>query len=85
MTAREPGRTRRILDWTLGLSLIGAGVVGGFVPILQGWVLILAGLAVLSSHSRWARAILGRVRGLGRKLRDRMDRRRDRSPGSDRD
>jgi uncharacterized membrane protein YbaN (DUF454 family) len=62
----------------VGLTLIAMGIVGGFVPILQGWVLILAGLAVLSSHSRWARAILDRLKGYGRQLRDKVSERRTR-------
>ena len=79
MSRPAPSPTRRILDWILGLTLIGLGVVGGFVPVLQGWVLILAGLAVLSSHSRWARAILDRLKGYGRKLRDKVSDRRHRN------
>jgi uncharacterized membrane protein YbaN (DUF454 family) len=73
-----PRPLRKIIDWVLGLTLIGAGIVGGFVPILQGWVLILAGLAILSSHSRWARAILDRLKGYGRKLRTKVRERRHR-------
>jgi len=78
LSAPGPRPVRRIIDWILGLTLIGLGIVGGFVPILQGWVLILAGLAVLSSHSRWARAILDRLKGLGRKLRTKVRERRKR-------
>lgn len=78
MSAPGPSPVRRIVDWVLGLTLIGVGIVGGFVPILQGWVFILAGLAVLSSHSRWARAILDRLKGYGRKLRTKVSERRHR-------
>jgi uncharacterized membrane protein YbaN (DUF454 family) len=79
LSAPGPRPVRRIIDWILGLTLIGLGIVGGFVPVLQGWVLILAGLAVLSSHSRWARAILDRLKGLGRKLRTKIGERRSRN------
>jgi uncharacterized membrane protein YbaN (DUF454 family) len=79
LSAPGPRPARRIFDWVLGLTLIGMGIVGGFVPVLQGWVLILAGLAVLSSHSRWARAILDRLRGYGRKLRVKVSERRHRN------
>jgi len=78
LSAPGPRPVRRIVDWVLGLTLIGVGIVGGFVPILQGWVFILAGLAVLSSHSRWARAILDRLKGYGRKLRTKVRERRRR-------
>ena len=67
------------MDWVIGLTLIAIGVVGGLVPVFQGWVFVLAGLAVLSSHSRWARAILQRVKGVGRKLRTKIRERRSRT------
>jgi uncharacterized membrane protein YbaN (DUF454 family) len=67
------------VDWVIGLTLIAIGVVGGLVPVFQGWVFVLAGLAVLSSHSRWARAILQRVKGVGRKLRTKIRERRSRT------
>jgi uncharacterized membrane protein YbaN (DUF454 family) len=69
-----PARTfRRAAQWTLGITLIGLGVLGWFVPLLQGWVLILAGLAVLSSRSRWARAVLERIKRFGRGVRGRLE------------
>lgn len=68
-------RVRKIVDWAVGLTLIAIGIVGGFIPILQGWVFILAGLAVLSSHSRWAKAILDRVKETGRDVREKVSER----------
>lgn len=69
-----------MFDWVIGLTLIGIGIIGAFVPILQGWVFILAGLAVLSSHSRWARAIYNplkaRVKRVRHRVRERVERRR---------
>jgi hypothetical protein len=65
-----PAKVRRVVDWVLGLSFIGAGVVMGFIPILQGWVLVLAGLAILSSHSRLAHVLLERLKKAGRSIRD---------------
>lgn len=48
-------RTARL---TLGTVLIVAGVVSGFLPILQGWVFILAGLTVMAPESHYARRLL---------------------------
>ena len=31
----------------LGIVLILIGIIGGFIPILQGWMFILAGCAVI--------------------------------------
>ena len=76
MKGRRVGKVRKIVDWVAGLTLLAIGLIGLFVPVLQGWVFILAGLAVLSSHSRWARAILDRIKGLGRKVGEKIRRRR---------
>ncbi len=68
-----------MVDWIVGSTLIAIGIAGLALPILQGWLFILAGLAVLSSHSRWARAILERIKGVGRGVRDRVARHRRRT------
>lgn len=65
-------RARVILDWILGLVLLAIGVAGLVLPILQGWVFILAGLAVLSSHSVWARAALDWLKAKGRAVKRRV-------------
>lgn len=72
MKGRPVSKVRKIVDWVVGLTLIAVGIALGPVPVAQGWVLILAGLAVLSSHSRWARAILDRIKGLGRKVGEKI-------------
>jgi uncharacterized membrane protein YbaN (DUF454 family) len=70
-----PSRARKIADWVIGLTLIAAGIVAGFLPVIQGWVFVLAGLAVLSSHSRIARTVLDRLKRAGRGVRDRIAKR----------
>ncbi len=65
-------RGRVVFDWVAGLVLIAIGVIGGFVPILQGWVFVLAGLAVLSKHSRLARRWFERIRQMGRVVKKRF-------------
>ena len=65
-------RGRVVFDWITGLVLIAIGVIGGFVPILQGWVFLLAGLAILSKHSPLARRWFERVRQMGRDVRDKL-------------
>jgi hypothetical protein len=42
-----------------GVLLILMGVVSGFIPILQGWLFILAGLALLAVDYHWARRLKG--------------------------
>jgi uncharacterized protein len=51
----------RILRLTAGWSLIAVGIVGLFLPILQGLLFIASGLAILSSESRWAKVLLDRL------------------------
>jgi len=75
----KPSTLRVVFDWALGLTLLAVGIVAGPIPILQGWPFILAGLAVLSSHSRWARAILERMKGAGRKVRETIRQHREAS------
>ena len=53
---------RRLTTLVLGWFLIGLGVIGLFVPVLQGVLLILLGLYVLSRELHWARRLLNRVR-----------------------
>ena len=64
----------RVLRLTAGWSLIVIGVIGLFLPVLQGILFLASGLAVLSTESRWARALLDRFSAW------RKARRRDRKP-----
>jgi uncharacterized membrane protein YbaN (DUF454 family) len=50
----------RLIRLTTGWLLIVVGVIGLFLPVLQGILFILSGLAVLSTESRWARILLER-------------------------
>lgn len=63
---------RKILDWAVGLTLMALGIAGWLLPILPGWLFIIAGLAVLSSHSTWAKALHERIRHFGQSVRTRV-------------
>ncbi len=54
---------KRILLQILGWSFIVLGIVGLFLPILQGVLFILIGLVVLSSEYVWAHRLLTKLRG----------------------
>jgi len=62
-------KVRKLVDWIVGAALIMFGIAAGLVPMLPGWLFVLAGLAVLSSHSRWARTLHDRLLSLGRRAR----------------
>ncbi len=52
----------RLLRIISGFALLGLGIVGLFLPILQGIALIIAGLLLLAREYHWARSLLNWVR-----------------------
>jgi hypothetical protein len=46
------------LRLSVGAALLGVGVLGAFLPILQGWIFFLAGLSVMAPESPRARRAL---------------------------
>ena len=66
------GTLRRILLLTLGWILVGLGIVGLALPFLQGVLMIVAGLAILSRESRWVRRHVMRYRRAHPELDRRM-------------
>jgi uncharacterized membrane protein YbaN (DUF454 family) len=64
---------KRVVVLALGWGFILLGIVGLFLPILQGVVFLLIGLALLSSESEIARRILHRVRERYPGLSERLD------------
>ncbi len=64
---------KRIAILALGWVLILFGIVGLFLPILQGFLFLLIGLALLSSESKTARRILERLRARYPGLSERLD------------
>jgi uncharacterized membrane protein YbaN (DUF454 family) len=55
-------RVNRLLILGLGWVLIVLGVLGLFLPVLQGVLFILVGLYLLSRESTRARQVLDRLR-----------------------
>jgi len=50
--------TKRILVLFAGWSFVLLGIVGLFLPFLQGVLFLLVGLIILSSRYAWARHLL---------------------------
>ncbi len=48
----ENDKVKGIAIWVLGWFFIGLGIIGLFLPFLQGILFIMIGLAILSSRSR---------------------------------
>jgi uncharacterized membrane protein YbaN (DUF454 family) len=55
-------RIKRIAIWWLGWAFIVLGILGLFLPILQGILFLLIGLSLLSNSSPWAARLLGKAR-----------------------
>jgi len=66
---QERGQWKRWVRLVGGWGLILGGVVGLFVPFLQGIALIVAGVALLSKDAPWARRGMARIKAWARKLR----------------
>ena len=60
-------RPLRVLRVAAGFLLLLLGVIGLFLPILQGVLMIFAGLAVLGRDVPWSRAITERLADLVRR------------------
>ncbi|NIS59526.1 MAG: hypothetical protein GTO13_02140 [Proteobacteria bacterium] len=73
MAERDPGLLKRIVTTLGGLILILLGIVGLFLPILQGVLLIVAGLGLLSIGNerlrKWIRRVTKRYFGQELSLR----------------
>jgi len=45
-----------------GMLMLAGGVAGWALPIVQGWVLVIPGLVLLSHEFHWARRLLNWLR-----------------------
>ena len=55
-------RIKKIVLLLLGWGFIVLGVIGLFLPILQGVLFLIVGLVVLSSEYVWAHKLLQKIR-----------------------
>jgi hypothetical protein len=68
--AAASGLVWRGLRLCAGWALLLLGIVGLFLPVLQGLLFIVSGLALLSADVQWARALLARISKWRRKRQD---------------
>lgn len=65
------GRNGKRVGITIaGFALLLLGVIGLFLPVLQGWLFILGGLAVLSTEYVWARRLLEKAKAKAEQAKD---------------
>jgi uncharacterized membrane protein YbaN (DUF454 family) len=49
---------RKIWRISLGVSLVLLGIIGGFIPVLPGFVFGIPGLIILAEYFPWAQRLL---------------------------
>ena len=59
---RRRSRPVRIALLALGWTLLALGVLGGLLPVIQGWPFGVAGMAILYIESRWVQRKVRRFR-----------------------
>ena len=64
---------KRVLVQVVGWVFILVGIVGLFLPILQGVLFLLIGLMILSTEYAWAHHLLSKIRQRFPKLSDKVD------------
>ncbi|MGH6896188.1 MAG: PGPGW domain-containing protein [Geminicoccaceae bacterium] len=53
----------KVILWlALGYAFLTLGVLGMFLPILQGFLFLFVGLIILARHAPWAERLLGYLR-----------------------
>lgn len=60
MPRRWPGR--RLIKLVLGWAFLVLGVLGLFLPVLQGVLFLAIGLAILAQEQPWAHRLMTRLR-----------------------
>lgn len=53
---------KRVLVLIIGWAFIALGILGLFLPVLQGILFLLIGLVILSTEYVWAHHLLNKVR-----------------------
>ncbi len=66
---------RRVAVTIVGVLLLILGVIGAVLPVLQGWVFFLLGLAVLATEYVWAERLLKKARAKAAQAKDAIRRR----------
>jgi uncharacterized protein len=66
-------KAKKVLVLLVGWAFIALGVVGLFLPVLQGVLFLLIGLFILSSEYVWAHRLLQKIKTRFPKLAARLE------------
>jgi hypothetical protein len=58
---------RKVIRLTIGITLCVIGFIGGFIPILQGWIFMIPGLIILSEFFPPVRRLLNWAKARAKK------------------
>ncbi|MGH2727983.1 MAG: PGPGW domain-containing protein [Actinomycetota bacterium] len=68
--------SRRVAITIVGFVLLLAGLAGLALPLLPGWLLLIAGLAVLGTEYMWARRMLDEAKKRAKQAAEKVRRRK---------
>ncbi|HUM05609.1 MAG TPA: PGPGW domain-containing protein [Terriglobales bacterium] len=72
---------KKVVAIVVGWVFIVLGVIGLFLPIMQGILFIIIGLTILSTEYVWAHHLLSKLRARFPKIAVYSDRARDKAAG----
>ena len=72
-------RVKKFLVLLLGWGFLVLGVIGLFLPVLQGVLFLIVGLLILSSEYVWAHKLLQRIRRRFPEVASRWDKAADKA------
>jgi uncharacterized protein (TIGR02611 family) len=65
-----------------GTVLVLAGIIGLLLPVVPGWLLIIAGLAILATEFVWARRLLDTAKARAYDLKSKVGKPGTKKPGA---
>ena len=72
----------RIVAVVGGTALVLVGLVGLLLPVVPGWLLIIAGLAILGTEFVWARRLLDTAKAKATNIKDKVIKPGAKKPGA---
>lgn len=72
----------RIVAVVGGTIMVLAGVIGLLLPVVPGWLLIFAGLAILATEFVWARRLLDTAKAKASNIKEKVVKPGAKKPGA---
>ncbi len=72
----------RIVAVVGGTIMVLAGLIGLLLPVVPGWLLIFAGLAILATEFLWARRLLDTAKAKASNIKEKVAKPGAKKPGA---